>query len=168
MITKLARNNNDQLFDLKVSDINNNSFIMTVGGNYDLYWLPEDYEKAKSFEIHNSDKLTFSMFEQLFNAIKLNDDPYHPTIKGNTITFVSEECVEEESNYLEITKEKESFIINFVRNENANFMNFRKGGSVCFCNSGSRVPDVEILFMKMFNFLAYNSDLIQFNEETIM
>lgn len=32
---------------------------------------------------------------------------------------------------------------------------------ICFCNSGSRVPMVEQIFMQMFNYLAYESKSIK-------
>ena len=33
--------------------------------------------------------------------------------------------------------------------------------TICFCNSGSRVPKIEQIFMQMFNYLAYESKLIK-------
>ena len=35
------------------------------------------------------------------------------------------------------------------------------GCTICFCNSGSRVPKVEQVFVQMFNYLAYESKLIE-------
>ena len=37
MITKLPSNNQEAKYELKVTDKNNKSFTMTVGGNFDLY-----------------------------------------------------------------------------------------------------------------------------------
>lgn len=168
MITKSYRHGKEDLYDLKVTDKHNNSFIMTVGGNYDLYWVPENYKKVKSFEIDKKDELTFDIFDRLFVAVAKNDDKYRPVLNGNIITFVSEECVEEESNKLEIVKKDNAFLINFIKSENISFYSFRRGCPICFCNSGSRVPEVEILFMKMFNYLAYNCDQIQITEDPLM
>ena len=165
MITKKPRNN-EGYYDLKVTDRNGNAFIMTVGGNLDLYWVPENYRENTIFYIEKGDEITYSVFEQLFRAVEKNDDKYRPVINGNTLTFVSEEWREEESNHLKITKEEDSFVVEFVKNENEEEWSVpRRGCAICFCNSGSRVPRVESLFMRLFNHLAYNSDLLQCEED---
>ena len=162
MITKTPRHGKDGYFDLKVTDKNGKSFIMTVGGNHDLYWLPENYKEYHSFEIDQQDEISFIMFSQLFDAVKKKDDPYKPVLQNNTITFISEEWQEDESNILKIIKEDKSFTIDFIKNENqAAWSVPHRGCAICFCNSGSRVPRVETLFMRMFNFLAYECDLIE-------
>ena len=88
MITKKPRNN-EGYYDLKVTDRNGNAFIMTVGGNLDLYWVPENYRENTIFYIEKGDEITYSVFEQLFRAVEKNDDKYRPVINGNTLTFVS-------------------------------------------------------------------------------
>lgn len=171
MITKSYRHGKEDLYDLKVTDKHNNSFMMTVGGNLDLYWMPENYDDIRSFEIDKEDELLFTIFGQLFEAIKKNDNKYRPVLKGNTVTFISEEySSEEKSNRLEITRRDKAFIIDFIKIDDDNDMlwSFSKGCPICFCNSGSRVPEVEILFMKMFNYLAYNCDQIQTIEDPLM
>ena len=53
-------------------------------------------------------------------------------------------------------------IVEFIKNENKEYWSFyHRGCDIRFCNSGSRVPKVESLFMKMFTYLAYECDLIQ-------
>ena len=101
MITKQQRNDKGH-YDLKITDKNGKSFIMTVGGNFDLYWIPENHKENSIFEIDKNDEITFSVFEQLFNAVKKKDDKYRPVLKGNTITFISEDWPEEEANVLNI------------------------------------------------------------------
>ncbi|MGN0787806.1 MAG: hypothetical protein ACI4L6_01905 [Candidatus Onthoplasma sp.] len=161
MITKQTRDDKGY-YDLKISDKNGKSFIMTVGGNLDLYWIPENHKENRVFEIDKDDKITFSVFEQLFNAVKKNDDKYRPILKDNTITFISEDWHEDEANILNIKKIRDAFIIEFIKNENEQSWSLpHRGCVICFCNSGSRVPKVESLFMRMFNFLAYECDLIQ-------
>lgn len=162
MIVKTPRNNKDGYYDLVVTDKNGKSFIMTVGGNQDLYWLPENHKDTTTFEINKNDEMCFSVFSQLFDAVKKKDDTYRPVLKGNTITYISEEWHEDESNILKIIKEDESFIIDFIKNENeAAWTVPHRGCAICFCNSGSRVPRVESLFMRMFNYLAYNCNSIE-------
>ena len=162
MITKQPRNNNEGYYDIKITDRNGKSFIMTVGGNLDLYWLPENYKENKMFEIDKSDEITYNVFNQLFNAVAKQDDKYCPVLNDNIITFVSEDWPEEEANILNIIKSEENFIVKFVKNENENVWSLpHLGCAVCFCNSGSRVPKVESLFMRMFNYLAYDCDLVK-------
>ena len=161
MITKTPRNN-EGYYDLKVTDKNNKSFIMTVGGNLDLYWIPENHKETTTFEIDKNDKLTFNIFNQLFDAVKKNDGQYNPVLQGNKITYISEDWPEEEANKLSIEKNDDNFIINFIKNENKEAWSLpHRGCNICFCNSGSRVPKIEALFMRMFNYLAYESELIQ-------
>lgn len=161
MITKQPRNN-EGYYDLKVTDKNGNAFIMTVGGNLDLYWVPQNYRKCVNFEIIKDDKMTYSVFEQLFDAVKKRDEEYYPVMKGNKITWISEDWPEDEANTLNIIKQKNSFAINFIQNKNREAWTApHRGCTICFCNSGSRTPRVENLFMRMFNYLAYECELIE-------
>ena len=50
MITKQTRDDKGYN-DLKITDKNGKSFIMTVGGNLDLYWIPENHKENRVFEI---------------------------------------------------------------------------------------------------------------------
>ena len=162
MIVKEPRFGSEGLYDLRITDKNGKSFVMTVGGNGDLYWLPENYKQTTMFEIDGEDKQVFSIFSQLFEAVDKRDDKSRPVLKDNVITFVSEEWRPEESNELKIIKQDNSFIIHFIKNTNeAEWTVPHRGCAICFCNSGSRVPRVEQLFMLMFNKLAYHCDEIE-------
>lgn len=168
MITKVKRNNDsDVLVDLVVTDKFNNSFLMTVGGNQDLYWIPQNYKQVKSFYIDKDDKFLFDVLTSLFNHIKKNDSDglsYPKTLNENKFTFISEDYHEEEAHKLELIKENNQFVINFIKNENLGmYGGLRRGCVICFCNSGSRVPKVEQLFMIMFNELAYYSEEVEFD-----
>lgn len=161
MISKLPSSVQEGEYDLKVTDKNAKSFTMTVGGNFDLYWMPENYKECSTYEITKEDDYAFNVFSQLFAGVKENDDKYRPVLKGNTITFVSEDWNESEANVLVIKKQDSSFIIDFVKNENKEAWSYpHLDCGICFCNSGSRVPTVEQVFMQMFNYLAYESKLI--------
>lgn len=162
MITKRPRNNdNDGYFDLKLKDRDGNSFLMTVGGNGDLYWIPENHKLNRIFYIDKNDEIGFSVFKQLFDAVGKVDDKYRPVLNGDKITFISEEWHEDVSNILKITNSDDLITIEFVKNENEDAWGMiHRGCNICFCNSGSRVPRVESLFMRMFNHLAYHCDLI--------
>ena len=161
MITKQLRNN-EGYYDVTITDKKGHSFIMTVGGNLDLYWLPENHKENRIFEIDKNDKVTYSVFNQLFNAVAKQDDKYRPVLIDNTITFVSEDWPEEEANVLKIEKDKDSFTIKFIKNKDKEKWSYpHRGCTICFCNSGSRVPKVEQLFMRMFNYLAYESKAIK-------
>lgn len=160
MIKKVPRDNTGK-YNLIITDKNDKSFIMMVGGNLDLYWVPENHKDTRNFEIEKDDELLFNIFNQLFDAISKKDDKYRPVLKDDTITYISEEWTEEESNILKIQRNEDSFNIEFVKNENEDAWSIpHKGCPICFCNSGSRVPKVESLFMRMFNYLAYECELI--------
>ncbi len=162
MITKQPRNNQEGYYDVKITDKNGKSFIMTVGGNLDLYWLPENYKENRIFEIDKNDKITYSIFNQLFNAVRKQDDKYHSVLQDDTITFISEDWPEEEANVLNIIKDEETFTIKFIKDEDKESWSYpHMDCTICFCNSGSRVPKVEQVFMQMFNYLAFESKLIE-------
>ena len=168
MITKVKRSSeSDVLVDLVVTDKFNNKFIMTVAGNQDLYWIPENYKQVKSFYIYKSDEFLFNVFCSLFELIKKNDSDglsYPKTLNGNKFTFISEDYHEDEAHRIEIVKEKDQFIINFIKNNNLGmYGGLRRGCVICFCNSGSRVPKVEQQFMLMFNELAYYAEEVEFD-----
>lgn len=168
MIKKESRENGflRDTYNLRVYDKNGNDFLMTVGGNGDLYWLPANYKNVKSFCINKEDELFYAILQQLFCDIKEKDDKYRPTLDGDKFTFISEDCHEDEAHRLEIVKEENEFVINFLRNPNEHLYAFPKRGcNICFCNSGSRVPKVEQLFMLMFNELAYYNDEIELEQE---
>lgn len=161
MITKKPRHENEGYYDLTVTDKDDKSFTMTVGGNLDLYWFPENHRKNRVFNISKEDEFTFVMFEKLFEAVRKNDDKYRPVLKDNIITYISEDWPEEEANILNITKLEDLFRIEFIKNEDTKSWSYpHTGCTICFCNSGSRVPTVESQFMRMFNFLAYGCDLV--------
>ena len=166
MIVKKPRNN-EGYYDLLLTDRNNKSFTMTVGGNFDLFWIPENHKEDIVFEIDKSDRIAFAVFSQLFNAVKKVDDKYRPVMCNNTITFISEDWPEDEANVLKIFKTEDTFVINFIKNTNEKAWSFpHRHCMICFCNSGSRVPRVEQLFMEMFNYLAYNCDSIKCEDES--
>ncbi|MBQ7351918.1 MAG: hypothetical protein IJW59_03540 [Clostridia bacterium] len=165
MIYREPRYGYDGMFDLRIVDNKGKSFVMTVGGNQDLFWIPENHKDTTTFEIDDSDSFVYEIFTQLFDAVKSRDDKYRPVLKDNVITFVSEEWREEESNVLKIIQEKNKFVIDFIKNQNMEEWSVpHRGCAICFCNSGSRVPRVEQLFMLMFNKLAYHTKEI----ETVM
>jgi len=117
MITKMLRGEKDY-YDLKITDKNGISFIMTVGGNCDLYWIPENHKINRRFEIDKTDEIGFAVFNQLFKAVKKNDNEYLPVLKDNVITFISEDWHPDEANVLKITQKDNEFVIDFIKNEN--------------------------------------------------
>ena len=152
-------------YDLRVIDKNGQSFIMMVGGNLDLYWVPENYKETTTFYIPKEDEFVYGLFDNLFDDIKEKDNPYNPMLKGNEFSFISEDYHEDEANRLKIIKSEDEFVIDFIKNEDfENWTMPHRGCNICFCNSGSRAPQVETLFMLLFNDLAYYSDEI----ETVM
>ena len=160
LIKKPRQNGRYDAFDLEVTDANGNIFIMTFGGNGDLYWVPKQYGSTQ-FIINSDDEILYSAFEWLFEQIKENDNPQNPSLVDNTFTFISEEWEEEASNRLKIKKDENEFVLDFIKNENKpkHFFSGRRS-TICFCNSGSRVPRIEQQFSIMFNELAYyNQDV---------
>ncbi len=154
--------------NLVVTDKNGNRFTMMVGGNLDLFWLPENYKQASTFYIPQEDEVFYQTLCRLFEDIAIKDDPYNPTLVGDTFTFISEDFHESEANRLKIVRGEGEFAIHFEKNDNVSmesFKRFSRGCPICFCNSGSRVPQIEVLFMLAFNDLAYYNPDIDYEME---
>ena len=157
MISKMPSNYKG-CCDVKITDKHGNYFVMIDAPNYDMYWIPQDND-CNFFEIDKNDKQTFNIFNQIFDDVKQVDDKYSPTLKGDTITFISEDRHEDYANILSITKDEENISINFINNKKADEFGWtHRDNTICFCNSGSRVPAVEHVFMEMFFNLAYGLD----------
>jgi len=149
-------------YDLKVYDKYDKSFTMMVGGNGDLYWIPENHRETTTFYIPKEDRFLYAVFDNLFEVIRERDDLHNPSLVGNEFNFISEDFHKDEANRLKITQTEDEFVIDFVRNEDReNWTIPHMGCNICFCNSGSRVPRVEQQFMIMFNELAYYCDEIE-------
>lgn len=167
MIKKAPRDEKGY-YDLIFTDKNGREIFMTVGGNGDLFWIPKNHKQNRVFEFDKSDKIAYRVFEQLFQMVEKKDDRYRPVLNGNTITFISEDWHEDEANVLKIVRSNDSFVIEFIENTNREAWSYpHRGCNICFCNSGSRVPTVENLFMTMFTNLAYYSDLIEVEERSL-
>ena len=156
MISKIPSNYKG-CCDVKITDKYGNYFVMVDAPNHDMYWIPQD-NNCNFFEIDKNDKQTFNIFNQIFDDVKQVDDKYSPTLKNNTITYVSEDRPEESANILKITRDQEKINIEFINNSNPHESWVHRDGKICFCDSGSRVPDVEQVFRKMFLNLAYGLD----------
>lgn len=146
---------------LKITDKNNKSFIMEIGGNSDMYWIPEndlpnDEASGKiSFEFERDDEF-FDYLSDIFSKIKKKDNPYVPTLTGNAFTHASEDTFEEEANVLQIIQQNDKFVVDFYKQEALSmFSMMKRGFSICFCNSGSRHQDIEQIFKLKFLEVAY-------------
>lgn len=161
MITKYPRPNEEGQYNLRVTDAGGKSYVMQLAGNLDLYWIPEKCREDNiTFTILKTDELLYKAFDELFKDIEKYDDKYEPSLIGNTFTFISEDRPEEYANRLKIVKEDDRFNINFIKNQDAIGGFTCRGCAIHFCNSGSRVPRIETLFMKMFtDFAYYNQDI---------
>ena len=162
MIVKVPRSSNFEdktdngRYNLRVIDSNGNSFVMMAGGNGDLYWVPDNYKKNKTFVIEKSDEFVYDIFDKLFVDIQTSDD-----MRGNEFDFISDDAPEDEANLLKITRDDESFMVDFIKQEVLSpWSTPSRGCSIRFCNEGSRVPRIVSLFMKTFSELAYyNNDI---------
>ena len=166
MIVKTKRIDEEGRFDLKVIDRNNNVFLMMVGGNQDLFWVPVDYKRVKTFYIEKSDRFAFRIFEILFDKVKEREKKLNLCKEEDVFEFISEDRHIDDANLLKIIKQKDCFEISFVKQENIKHGGFATMGCpICFCNSGSRVPEIEQLFMIAFTELAYYNKKIELEKE---
>lgn len=166
MIFKTTRYSEEGKYDLKVVDRFGNAFIMMVGGNQDLFWVPLNYKKVNTFFIDKKDKFAFKIFEILFNHVKEREKKLNRCQSLTEFEFVSEDRHEDDANRLKIIKSDDCFEIRFIKQENIKHGGFAtRGCPICFCNSGSRVPEIEQLFMIAFTELAYYNKRIELEKE---
>ena len=137
----------------KVTDKLSNAFEIFEGGNLDLYWVADCKGNQTSFIIDESNKEMFRLFKILFKLVRENDCEYSPRLIGNEFTWISED--RPEANVLKIVQNEANFEITFLKNEN----NFYKTCAICFCNSGSKFPRVEQLFMEMYIYLCNKENI---------
>lgn len=165
MILKTKRPDSVDKFDLKIIDKNGNEFDIVFGGNLDLFWVVRDHRKGLNFHIDKNDAFLYGVFEQLFEDIKKNDEGYKKSVEGNVFSFISEDYHEDDANMLQIEKKEDEFEIRFAKNFSPNLPLITKMCQICFCNSGSRVPKIERLFMQMFLDTAYYSEEVEIEKE---
>lgn len=132
-----------------VKDDNLNTFSMEIGGNTDLYWIVKGKGEKFVFNIGKNNDF-YPYLDSLYKDIEKVDNKNHPTIEGNTFYWLSEDRPPEDANHLTIDKNNDNFVITFHKNPK----NFYPMCVTCFCNSGSYHPNIEILFMEMFNTLS--------------
>ncbi|MBE7076473.1 MAG: hypothetical protein E7374_01105 [Clostridiales bacterium] len=156
MIKKKLRVECDDRYDIQIIDRNGKSFQMYIAGNLDLYWIPAKRKNNGLFEFDKTNKTEFRIFNKLFDLIKDVDDRFYPVLNGDTIRFISEDRPEEDANILEIKRTDDLITIEFI--EGVDHSEFcimpRYASHICFCNSGSRIPKVESLFMYLFLYLT--------------
>ncbi len=165
MILKTRRPDTKDKFDLKIIDKNGNDFALIFGGNLDLYWLVDDHRKCMNFYIDKSDEFLYGVFEKLFEDIKKHDIYYKKSVEGNVFSFISEDYHEDDANMLQIEMKENEFEIKFAKNFSHNLPLITRKCQICFCNSGSRVPEIERLFMQMFIDLASYESEVQVEKE---
>lgn len=166
MIVKVPRSSNFEdksdigKYNLRVMDKNGNSFVMMVGGNGDLYWVPNNYKKNKTFIIEKSDEFVYDIFDKLFVDMQTSEDKNH-AMQGNEFNFISDDAPEDEANTLKIRRDDNAFVVDFIKQEIVSpWSTPSRGCSIRFCNAGSRQPKIVSLFMRMFSELAYyNNDI---------
>ena len=157
------------LMDLHIVDRNGQGFLMTVGGNLDMYWIPDKIEGRDrhdtspiTYEFDKSDELLFDTFNDIFSAIERVDNPQSPSIRDGVFSFISEDYPEEDANILKMRRDRDKICIDFVQTAGESpWGKFKSNSNICFCNSGSRVPRIEQIFMLKFNELAYQNPEIE-------
>ena len=128
---------------------NDDEMQMSFEGS-DFYFVMYNYHDDNKFVI-TEDNVLYTYFKNLFNEIRINDNPYNRTINSNKFTWVSEEYGEyENANRLIITELDDCYIIQFYNNPNKIFGN-SKICSICFCLSGSKNQNIANAFAMMFN-----------------
>ncbi len=116
----------------------------------DLYFVMYNYHDDNKFVIDNENEL-YNYFKNLFNEIRINDNPYDKILNDNKFIWISEDYGEyENANKLIITELDNSYIIQFYNNPNKMFGN-AKVCPICFCLSGSKNQNIVNSFAMMFN-----------------
>lgn len=133
---------------IKLSKDNDEMKINFEGA--DLYFVMYNYHEDNKFVIGKDNDL-YVYFKNLFNEIRINDNPYDKILNDNKFIWISEDYGEyENANRLTITELDDSYIIQFYNNPNKKFGN-AKVCPICFCLSGSQNQNIANEFTIMFN-----------------
>lgn len=133
---------------IKLSKDNDEMKINFEGA--DLYFVMYNYHEDNKFVIGKDNDL-YVYFKNLFNEIRINDNPYNKMLNDNKFIWISEDYGEyENANRLTITELDDSYIIQFYNNPNKKFGN-AKVCPICFCLSGSQNQNIANAFAIMFN-----------------
>lgn len=133
---------------IKLSKDNDEMKINFEGA--DLYFVMYNYHEDNKFVIGKDNDL-YVYFKNLFNEIRINDNPYNKMLNDNKFIWISEDYGEyENANRLTITELDDSYIIQFYNNPNKKFGN-AKVCPICFCLSGSQNQNIANAFAMMFN-----------------
>lgn len=112
-----------------------------------LYYV----ENEKHIIKLSKDNDLYAYFKNLFNEVRINDNPYDKILNDNKFIWISEDYGEyEKANRLTITELDDSYIIQFYNNPNRMFGN-AKVCPICFCLSGSKNQNIANAFAMMFN-----------------
>ena len=103
----------------------------------DLYWIMLDYAPKSSFIVTKNTPLFWEFFTNLFAT-------HH--FKNNTLIWLSEARLEEESSILKITKGKDYFRIKFIQGDHDYLAKARNICPICFCLSGSNHQEIANAF----------------------
>ena len=191
---EIKRKKNSHGYDVFDIITDDGTFEISYENNLDLYWRYiytdsiDKVENTKIFKITKENYYLYSLFEELYQAIK-EKKPYktfpnyidedlrnkkikyyggHELYKNSTITWYSDDFAEyaNASNF-EIKKEKDYYLVTFVKSkiEDCNGFHFPTY-SVRIRNSGSRFDPFNNTFMGMYQKLKdYNPEYHQIHIE---
>lgn len=162
---KIEKSKNMNNYDIFYITTNEGTFIITFEGNLDLYWVytsNENILKApdeKEFIITKENYLIYQLFDNLYNEVKNNKNPYDKynperLVNKNIIDWHSDDFPYETASRVIIKKLKDSYKITFTKSkEDTLYVTY----SVRFRNSGSRYSTYNQSFMNLYNSLKnYN------------
>lgn len=128
----------------------NGSEMKMLYGGADFYFAMDNYCENNKFIIKEDNEL-YQYFKNVFDEIKVNDNPADKMLKDNKFVWISEDYGEYENNHrLIITEEKTEYTIQFYQNPNKLFCN-AKMCYISFCLSGSKNQQIANAFAMMFN-----------------
>lgn len=156
---KLEKTKNMNKYDAFYITTKEGTFIITFEGNLDLYWIYIPNENIlnspnqKQFNITKENYFVYQLFDNLYNDIKNNQEPYEKynpqrLFNNNIIDWYSDDAPYELASRIIIKKEKDSYNLTFIKSKEHDFWITY---SVRFCNSGSRYIPHHQSFMKMYN-----------------
>ena len=148
-------------------------FEISFQNNLDLYWryINKKYilnePEEKEFYITKENYFLYSLFEELYNNIKNNNQ--NDLFKNNKIDWYSDDFVYENASRLLIEKVNEYFKVTFIKSKKEYDDGILMTYSVRISNSGSRYNPQNIEFMNMYDKLKeYENNEHQVHVEEIL
>lgn len=137
---------NEDRKQIQITNDKNQMFMIHYGGA-DLFWTMFNYQENNEFIITNDQHQFFDSLGNLFQEIEEYDN--EKLLNNNVFIWIGESDKPDVCSKLQIKKNEDSFVINFIRNPLDFASQFCNRCIINFCLCGSRNQQIAYAFSSM-------------------